>query len=136
MQPPGNPDRGPDPVRHLADGCQRNHPMPAAQARRVFREMALWELHNGALTARRRRRLVKYAAALHLSAVDAGRLIQEAKAAFESQYPQPSTLDDKPDLRFVGDLSEPPAWLVWVRLAVLLVVVGAAELILFRILSG
>lgn len=136
MQPLGNPDRGPDPVRLLADGCQRIRPMPAAQARRVFREMALWELHNGVLNARRRRRLVQYAAALHLSAVDAGRLIQEARAAFESQHPRPSTPDDKPNLRFRGDVSQPAAWPVWARLGLLLAVVGAAELILFRILSG
>ncbi|MFQ5490443.1 MAG: hypothetical protein ACE5GE_06950 [Phycisphaerae bacterium] len=137
---PLDPDHGPDPVRALADGSRRWAPMPPDQARHVFREMVVWELSNGRLSAWRRRRLVQYAAALHLSAVDAGRLIQEAHDAFNVQHSRPATSDDdadsRPTLRFRPGLSRPAAWPVWVKLLLLAATVGAVELILFSILPG
>ena len=45
----------------------------------VFREMVAGVLRNGELTVRRRRQLVAYAASLGISAVQAGRLVSQAR---------------------------------------------------------
>lgn len=65
---------------------------PILDAKEIFREMILTEICSGRLTARRRARIVRYAAQLGLSALQAGRLISECQlVAFEeSPSPRPS----------------------------------------------
>ena len=127
-----NPDLGPDPVRRLADGGQREHPMSRFELHGVFREAARWELSKGGLSGWRRRRLVKYAAALRISAVDAGRLIQEAAEAArsESSYRE----SDEPTPRVVA--VEGHRWPSWPKLAIGLGIVAAVKLTLDWLLSG
>ncbi len=76
-----NPDWGPDPVNQLTDRPTRRRPMARYEAHDIFREMVRLELVHGELPARRRRKLVCYAASLRLSATEAGQLIQEAMRA-------------------------------------------------------
>ena len=49
--------------------------VPSIDTRDVFRQMIALELRNGRLTPARRRRIVRYAAQMGLSAVEAGQLI-------------------------------------------------------------
>ena len=52
----------------------------------IFRELIAQEVRNGRLTPSRRRRIVRYAAQLHLSAAETGRLIAECREeALESE---------------------------------------------------
>ena len=48
---------------------------PAIDNREIFRELIKDELRNGRLSAAGRRRIVRYAANLRMSAVEAGQLI-------------------------------------------------------------
>lgn len=52
---------------------------PAMDIHDIFRAMIAAELRAGRLTPARRKRIVQYAAQLRLSAVDAGRLIDECR---------------------------------------------------------
>ena len=64
-------------------------PRPAMNAwerQQIFREMVTLMLRNGPLSARRRRHLVQYAAALHINAALAGRLIEQARRDFEERF--------------------------------------------------
>jgi len=67
---------------------------PFGQTRRIgtkeiFRELIAEEVRSGRLTPSRRRRIVRYAAQLHLSAVETGRLIAECRdEALESDDPE------------------------------------------------
>jgi hypothetical protein len=55
----------------------------------IFRAMISQELRSGRLTPSRRRRMVRYAAQFHLSAVETGRLIAECRdEALESEDPE------------------------------------------------
>ena len=55
----------------------------------IFRELIAQEVRSGRLTPSRRRRIVRYAAQLHLSAVEAGRMIAECREeALESEDPE------------------------------------------------
>ena len=54
--------------------------MPPIDTREIFRELIASELRNGRLTRERRRRIVRYAAQMGLSAVEAGRLIAACRA--------------------------------------------------------
>lgn len=47
------------------------------EGRTIFREMVRGETRNGPLNTRRRKRLIQYAAALELTAVEAGRIVTE-----------------------------------------------------------
>jgi len=49
--------------------------VPSIDTNEVFRQLIVDEIRNGRLTPARRRRIVRYAAQLGLSAVQAGRLI-------------------------------------------------------------
>ena len=64
--PPARPDRAPDETPTF---------VPSIDTRDVFRTLIAEELRNGRLTPTRRRRIIRYAAALKMSAVEAGRLI-------------------------------------------------------------
>ena len=55
----------------------------------IFRELIAQEVRSGRLTPSRRRRIVRYAAQLRLSAVETGRLIAECRdEALESEDPE------------------------------------------------
>ncbi|MCH8149866.1 MAG: hypothetical protein IH987_18110 [Planctomycetes bacterium] len=49
--------------------------VPKIEMREIFHQMIADELRNGRLTRERRKRVIRYAAQLGLSAVEAGRLI-------------------------------------------------------------
>lgn len=51
----------------------------------VFVEMIRAEIRNGRLSAWRRRRIVQFAAQLNLSAVEAGRLIEQCRADWQAE---------------------------------------------------
>jgi len=53
--------------------------VPHIDTNMVFRELILDEIRSGRLSRSRRRRIVRYAAALGLSAVDAGNMIAECR---------------------------------------------------------
>ena len=62
--------------------------VPSIDTRDVFRQMIAMELRNGRLTAGRRRRIVRYASQMGLSAVEAGQLIAACRReALESNDP-------------------------------------------------
>ena len=62
--------------------------VPRMDMREIFQGMIAHELRNGRLTSYRRRRIVRYAARLGLSAVEAGRFIAACReAALESGDP-------------------------------------------------
>ena len=114
-----NPRYGPNPINQLGgDGQAR--PMSRFELHHLFREMVRFELHNGELSTWRRRRLVRYAAALEISAVDAGELIQEAVRAHESvQGLEPRSLAD---LHLLDEQDSEPSqgWRWYVPVAVML----------------
>ena len=63
--------------------------VPSIETRDVFRQMIAMELRNGRLTPARRRRIVRYAAQMGLSAVEAGQLIAACrKEALQSEDPR------------------------------------------------
>lgn len=69
-------DRGEDGT----DSCaERPVYQPTMHLDDIFRELIRAEIRNGRLSAWRRRRIVQYAAQLKLSAVEAGRLIEECR---------------------------------------------------------
>jgi hypothetical protein len=53
--------------------------VPSIDTREVFRQLIVDEIRNGRLTPARRRRVVRYAAGLGLSAVQAGRLVARCR---------------------------------------------------------
>jgi hypothetical protein len=62
--------------------------VPRIAAADVYHEMIASEVRNGRLTRARRRRIVRYAAQLGLSAVEAGRLVTKCREqALESDDP-------------------------------------------------
>lgn len=130
-----NPNLGPDPTRAIYARAHRSRPMSPHDLQTVFREAAKWELSNGSLSQRRRKRLVQYAAALQISAVDAGRLIQEAAAELERDLALQAAVP--PDLRLARDDSfnglRCPTWL---KLSLAVAAVGLAKLVFFWINSA
>ncbi len=93
--------------------------------REIFRAMLEWEAMSGSLTPSRRRRLVRYAAQLGLSATQAGELIRACvdrpsveRAGIDPQSAE--TESPPPNLRYVpapGSESEATSWWRWARLA-------------------
>jgi len=53
--------------------------------RRIFEQMIEDEVRSGRLTPWRRRRIVRYAASLHLSAVEAGEIIESCRRRVHEQ---------------------------------------------------
>ena len=74
--------------------------VPRIEMRDVFHQMIADELRNGRLTQERRKRIIRYAAQLGLSAVEAGRLITTCKE-------QVLESTDSVDRRHVLKLVEP-----------------------------
>ena len=127
-----NPDLGPDPVRRLADGSQRDRPLSRFELHAIFRETVRWELSRGRLSSWRRRRLVKYAAALRISAVEAGRLIQEARQAQREE--QLADESAAPHLHLVD--AQDNHWPVWAKLAAALGILVVIKLTFVWIVGG
>jgi len=63
------------------DGTPR--PATSISAKAVFRQLIDEEVRSGRLTALRRRRIVRFAAGMGLSATEVGRLIQECREEAE-----------------------------------------------------
>ena len=125
-----NPDLGPDPVHRLADGSTRARPMSRFELHAIFREVVLWELACGNLSARRRRRLVQYAAALRISAAEAGQLIQEARQAFDAELVAQTGQADTPHLRLVtSGRQERSGWPTWAKLSAAVAAIAAARVV-------
>ncbi len=53
--------------------------VPPIETREIFRQMIAEELRSGRLTTARRRRVVRYAAQMGLSATEAGRLVDDCR---------------------------------------------------------
>jgi len=65
-------------LRLVSEHCAANH-SPRIDVQDIFREMIAQELREGRLTPMRRRHIVRYAAQMGLSAVEAGRLIAQCR---------------------------------------------------------
>ena len=78
-------------VRLVGSSAADDHPatfIPSIDTRDIFRQMIALEVRNGRLTPARRRRIVRYAAQMGLSAVEAGQLITASrKEVLESDDP-------------------------------------------------
>jgi len=126
-----NPDLGPDPVNRLADGTKRSRPMSRYQIHKIFREMVRGELADGRLSTRRRRKLVRYAASLRISAVEAGELIQEvvrAEGGLDTGINEPA-----PHLRLVP--APKRTWPTWAKLTAALAAVLLAKLVVLALFA-
>ena len=75
-------DAGVDGEPQTTDGVRRCRPATLA-VRDVFRQLIADEVRNGRMTPSVRRRIVRYAAAMGLSAVEAGQLISACSAELE-----------------------------------------------------
>ncbi len=81
-------DARPREALRLAERPHRGHLHAPITHHEIFREMIAYELRAGRLTRARRQRIVRYAAQLGLSAVEAGRMIEACRqAALESDDP-------------------------------------------------
>lgn len=127
-----NPDLGPDPVNRLAEGTKRSRPMSRYQVHKIFREMVRGELANRHLSAWRRRRLVRYAASLRISAVEAGELIQEVVRAEGS--PDTDLNEPAPHLRLMP--APKRAWPTWAKLTAALAAVLLVNLLVLALFAG
>lgn len=67
--------------------------VPRIDTASIFREMIAREVRDGTLTPWRRRRIVRYAAGLRLSAREAGRLIEECRRTVDPTINECSTVD-------------------------------------------
>ncbi len=75
------PDEYPAPARGQGSA-------PALDESEIFRQLIKTELRNGRLTSSQRRRIVRYAAKLRMSAVEAGQLIARCREeALQSDDP-------------------------------------------------
>ena len=98
------PDR--DEARSFVGGFKSTGP-GRIDTKEIFRRLIAQEVRSGRLTPSRRRRIVRYAAQLHLSAVETGRLIAECREeALESEDP----VEIYHALRLV---EPPPATMPW-----------------------
>lgn len=66
-------------------GTETNPRMDAWEKQQVFRDMVVAVMRDGRMSQRRRRQLVRYAACLDINAVQAGRLVQQARHVFENE---------------------------------------------------
>lgn len=75
-----------DDVGSFAGGHSPGDCTQRIDTKEIFRAMIAQEVRSGRLTPSRRRRMVRYAAQFHLSAVETGRLIAECRdEALESE---------------------------------------------------
>ena len=75
-----------DDLGSFAGGYSPSDYTQRIDTKEIFRELIAQEVRSGRLTPSRRRRMVRYAAQFHLSAVETGRLIAECRdEALESE---------------------------------------------------
>ena len=78
---------------NASGGLRGHHPelppfTPSIDTRDVFRALIEDELRGGRLTRARRKRIVQYATQLHMSAVEAGELIEACRlSSLRSEHP-------------------------------------------------
>ena len=125
-----NQDMGPDPAGTGASGARSSRRMSRYELHSTFREMVCWELSNGRLSAWRRRKLVRYAASLRLSAVEAGELIQEAIRAQEPPNVQVDAWCDAEPSASSSDFE----WPAWAKLSIVLAAVILVNVILATVI--
>lgn len=65
--------------RHGVSYCENTLNAQSLDTKTVFREMIVHEIKNGRLSSWRRKRIVRYAAKMGLSAVEAGKLLAECR---------------------------------------------------------
>ena len=118
------PDR--DDARSVVGGFKASGP-GRIDTKEIFRRLIAQEVRSGRLTPSRRRRIVRYAAQLHLSAVETGRLIAECREeALESE----DTEEIYHALRLV---EPPPATMPWpLKIAIVLTVAIVVNFLLSR----
>lgn len=93
------------------------------EAHEIFQEMVRAECRNGALSPLRRRRLIQYAAALQLTAVEAGAIVTQI-----SQEMTADTGGDMPAIyRMVETAAKPAHWPAWLKVGVTLAAAFAVE---------
>ena len=110
-----------DDAGRFASGYSSRDFVRRIDTQEIFRELIAQEVRSGRLTPSRRRRIVRYAAQLHLSAVETGRLIAECRAeALESDDPQ--------EIYHALRLVEPPRAEMPVAFKVAIVAAGAIVL--------
>ena len=102
---------------------------PPIKTEDVFRSLIEEELRNGRLSPWRRRRIVRYAAAMGLKATEAGALIAECRSAALSD-PDPSIRQHAMRLIY----PDPPLVPAGVKLALAVAVAIALDLLLVAVL--
>ena len=127
-----NPDWGPDPLNQLTDGPPRRRSMARYEIHDIFREMVRQELASGELSSRRRRKLVRYAASLRLSATEAGQLIQEAVRADAAARAVDARTEAPPNVRLLPAAAPTRRW----PTALTLLIAIAAALLINGILTA
>ena len=96
-----------DDVGSFAGGYSPRDYTRRIDTKEIFRELIAQEVRSGRLSPSRRRRIVRYAAQLRLSAVETGRMIAECRdEALESEDPE----EIYHTLRLV---EPPPATMPW-----------------------
>jgi len=96
------------------------------QGREIFREMVRMETRNGPLSPRRRHRLIQYAAALELTALEAGTIVTEVYR--EAPWNETGTEPSEPLVyRMVESAAAPRTWPVWLRMTLALIAVLAFD---------
>lgn len=100
-------------LRVDSDGRSRAAQSPL-DTKAIFRQMIEEEVRNGRLTPWRRRRIVRYAAQLRLSAVEAGKLIEECRREVQAERTQRPALTYVAEVDESGDpVSTSTVWKIW-----------------------
>jgi len=106
--------------------------------REIFRQLIEDEIRNGRLTRARRRRIVRYAAQLRLSAVEAGNMIERCRARLAEERELYGSAANPPQLKLAARpklVHEPPyASIVW-QLWLILVAALMFDLVMLRWLA-
>jgi hypothetical protein len=96
--------------------------VPSIDTKEIFRELIAEEIRSGRMTARRRRRIVRYAASMGLSAVQAGELM----AACRDELMESDRLEDRYRALRMDD--PPPATSSpWIRAIIIILGVLAMD---------
>ena len=101
--------------------------VPTIESGEIFRQLIKDELRNGRLTPARRRRIIRYAAKLRMSAVEAGQLITRCREqALESRDPA----ERFHALRLVE--AKPSKIPIPLKIAIVVALAILADLLIFR----
>ena len=108
-------------IRHDGRAGAARTSAPSLDTKAIFRQLIEEEIRSGRLTRSRRKRIIRYAAQLQLSAVEAGRLIEQSKLiALRS--------DDPTEHRHALRLAAPESAGISTTARIWLVVIGAIVL--------